>query len=809
VYITKAKTKTNLLQVEQNFATLLDLVKSEDSTIANFLFSFKISKFQAINKNAFSVLVTLKKPSAIFEPKIIVSSKDNNIDLLNSKKIINNILSHKSKILNISKQKKDLVIASKVGDIFSKINNQIITAAKSRQSFSNLGLEKTKLFVRSVESTLSQGNNLLPALRTFSAQTQTFNDVEIQQKNLRLSLLKSNGISPSNISDFSNKSISAYDSFSGTSKVKNDDFNNDLNLLLNYHSRDSNDENLPLYEVSVGNFFDDIAQVDVPISIYDFFANAETNVTVSFELLSTPIDKGSTQTEVLEKVEKTINLLDYYQKIRISKKPDIGFSINDTRISIHVKKDRTNNNSDISNSLNRINVYKKDINQGANLNSNYSLIQSLDFSNSSINEFLISIPNEQNNSIYRVNLEGQSEFKDFVTKNKFTKVFRKLAIVPYINQNKICLKIYDTNNCLFDVAFFKVMYRNSSIKEKKFNVGQIFPCSSNSSFFESIIDTTGLIPYHIYEVTIHLILKSGIEVSSNSSSFIEFYPFVGGLSIMPFDINTSINDVTFTLNASLLQDQIGILKQLLQQTSAKYDEEALLSRNAQYDKFVAFNVIRYNLNSGDIDDLGIFPNSSLFSDAQASRKMSAPNVFQGNTYNYVIYPLIRNPYDVINEKVQIKNEDSRKVYTLNPRKHLHPLTLTRGFSISKDFLSFSTNQDMLYGKLGTSFTLNAFIPRALPKIENLKMMFFDRNKIMLRWTITGDQSLFDHILIFKEVNGIKIPIGKSHTFDSTLTFIYECNTNDLGNIRFILSPIYSDYSSGGDITTEYILINSL
>lgn len=806
MYIKRTKEQTSLLNIDENFITLVDLVKDSNSTMtANFLFSFKISKIEAINNNAFSVLVTVKKPSIVSNPNILIYNRNGQLDVSNAQQIVKNILNHKSRVLNINKQNADLIIASKVGDIFSKINNQIIGAAKTGRPISNLGLEKTKLVVKSKQNSQLSGD-ISQGLKYIQARSKEIENVEIQQPNLRLKLLKKDFISPSMISELDSKSISANQSFSGTSKLKNDNRRNPLlNLLIDSHIRNIVDDSLQQqYVTSIESFFDDIATIDIPISIQNFFEITNTNVTVSFELLKNSVSKGSTQTEVLEKVEKTVNLLNYYQKISILKNIDLGVSTNNTNISISLRKQR-DDRSVFTKNLEKINIYKKDLNR---LNSRFSLIGSREVSNLNDN-FTLSFSNEKDNSIYRIQVDGQSEFKDIVTRNELVNTSRKVVIVPSISQNKISLSISDANHCLFDVSFLKILYKDVSLKEKNFRISQIIQSPSNSVIN---CDLTNLTPYHIYEITANLILENGVEVSSNYSCFIEFIPSVdqGDIVLNITTPSVTNDDVIFGLEVKLANDEIGILKNLLQQVSEKYDEQMLLDRRAKLDRFIAFNILRYNLVSGEVENLGISPNLSKFSDKEMSLKYSAKPIEPGLFYRYVIYPLIRDPYDVINEKEKTVDETTKLKYIINPRKHHHPLALIHGSSVSQEFINKNSKQDMLYGNLGISFSIDASIPTVNPTIEKFEIRLLDKKRLTLNWNISGNTDLIDHMLIIKEINGIKSIIGKSHAFSSNASYIHEISSDDLGRVRFLLDVIYNDYSSSENLVgSNYILINSL
>jgi hypothetical protein len=802
VYIKSSTRQNSLLKVDDNFATLVEINTANQQNEAKFQFSFKISQIDALKENAFSVLITIRKPSTLVEPSIVPTDGSGSSSVL-ARSLIDNVLSHKIKLLNIDKKRSQDIIAIKTADITSVINNHIINVVKNGEDFINKGLEKTKIIVKNKKDNELTGNISMPL------ESSLINDSTVDQsqseRSLRLKILKDCSISPADVSLLTSKTITAFSSLTGISR-KEDRVNKNqfLDQLLNlYTSEVTLDNPETKYETTVGQIFDEMVTVNTPITIYDFLS-ISTSLNVSFELLKTVLKRdGGKQTIVLDKIDKTINLSSYIGKLSNAYPPKVGLTFNDRETSLYVKQDKDKSNLDSSNK--RLRIYRKTIDE--DLKNSYEKLNFVSLENDSFKEFQKYSYSHRlgENSIYRISFENSCEFEDIVFKSPGKKISSKLIVIPRLVQEGINVLVI--NNSLPEVVAVRLLYRDATVKNKNFSsTNQII--SFDPGVNSTDLTIKNLTPYHTYEVTTKLIFKNGIELISNYSSFLEYIPFFGDVNATITNLLVS-EDVQFTVQATLLRDQIGLLNSLLAQTSATYDLAALLNRPADYDRFIAFNIIRYNMNTGHVDNLGVIGNGETFVDSQRSSQVSAFALRQGDKYKYVVYPLVRDPADIVKESIELKDQETRKTYKVNPRKHRHPLTLIKGSVITQSFLNKDPKQDMLYGSTGTSIQLDVTILKSMPKIQNFIAGFLDKKRLILSWNVVGDIATIDHFIVMKEINGVKSVVGKSHCFENSLSFIHELTNHDLGNVRFILNPIYQDYSSGALEASNYILIDNL
>ena len=798
MYTSSKLNKKEILKVDENFVRLLEInnVNLGTQQQATFEFSFKISQLEAIKENAYSVLITIKKPSQNSEP-LIVPTTMSGFSSADSRKLISNILGHKTKLLKLNDALSNDIIATKHADITAKINNHVLKAINVGKSLQNLGFEKTKIMV-------TQQNDLTATTKIENQEVFKTKD-EINDRLVRIELIKYHSISPSAVASLGDNTITAY---AGLTGVLRKDYRNrykyPLTQLANSYAIKTKVKQTE-YKTVIGQTFDEVIEINTPIVIDDFLRLRSTSVVVSFELLKTLNNlNGDKEILVLDKVEKTLNLSSYLGKLSLANMPKVGLSFNDKYVYIHTKykKDKT----ELSSAETNVTIYKKIIDE--DFISRYEIISNNIIQNNSFDE----IQRYQDyhihgqTSIYRVCVDGSSEFSDIVFKSPKSKLFTKLVIVPFLTKNSVTISV--TNNGLSDVIAARLLYRDVTIKEKNFSISNslvTFNGNSNGSFF-----LENLRSHHVYEFTTKLLFKSGIELISNYSSFLEYVPCTSDISFSVSDISTLSADVNFVINATIPQDQVGLLSSMLSQTVATYDLSSFSKRAAPLDKFIAFNVMRYNISNGDVDNLGLVANNTRFVDSELSLRSSSPQLTQGHSYKYIVYPLVRDPSEIMVESVDVTDPETRKAYKLNPRKHRHPLTLIKGSIVSKDFLDRDPKNDMLYGSLGISTQVNVEIPKVSTTIQSFFASYLDKNKIILSWSTKSNitnTSNIDHFIIFKEIDGIKSIIGKSHSFNDDLSYVYETSKHDIGNVRFSLLPIYMDYSSGTTFSSNYLLIS--
>lgn len=797
--------ENNLLKVENNFATLVNVV-SQPSSIKRFSelhfeFFFKISQIAALKNNALSVDITVKKNNQIL-PSILEGNQR-----FNANKIIDNILSNKIKINNLIKKDQQSIVVKTTADITSKINNSLLRSSINFQEFESLRLKKNTITIKSKKQ-LSEES----AKKTINSYSYIVDNRQLSNnlqedlnKRRRINLLMQ-GISPASITSLPNKSVSPYDLLQGSiKKSSNTNFSehSDISKLHDFHLSDvSSQQDNSQYEVVLDQVNNDIVTVKAKAVINGSFENETCLIT--FELIQTVFNAdGTKQKNVLEKVQKTFDINKYISSFYSSKvdPPEVKFSFNDKNLIFQVTSGR--------NYYSPIKVFKRRIDDE---DSNYSKINEINFS-SPREEKKITVLNQKNDeSIYRFIYSesfseySNSEFSDVVTKALRKKRLNNLILIPSIINGGINVEVRNTS--FLDISKCFILIRDATLKKKYTIAGEV-KFFSSGDIIKVLTIINGLIPYHNYELTSKIVFKNGTEEYSTHVSCIEYIPYIGDIGKYSItNLSVVPGDVTFTPVFSVQTNQISLINSLLTKVTSTYNTDSLETRKNSLDTFIAFHVMRYNLQNGVVEDLGIITNNELFSDKVMSRMHSAKPLLPNSSYKYVLYPLVRDPASVLEENVELRDKETRKFYKSNFRKSRHPLSLVRGISVSKEFIDNDTKNDMLYGKIGTSMQVNVSTEFIGCNVRNFYASFVEINKVCLTWNVSGDINQIDHFLIYKECDKVKTLIGKSHCLKNNFSFVYNLTKSDIGIARFSLTPITKKFSSSPSIISNELLITT-
>lgn len=812
--------KREFLFINDNFASLekIDPLDEEISNIDRdlyFKFYFKVSQTKAIKENAFSVVVTVKTSNAPSSTILQGAIGDN------SDRLINSILTNGSAVSQRNNAESRSTLLEKIADITSKIDNSYLTALKNN-IVDESQFAKTKILVKAKTfippNSIENSNSSVTAPRIASSTLESDHmqgRLKTKSDALKQSFKLLNlSISPSSITYTSDKVLSNYSLLNGTSPARNNFRNSLLDFLSFIHITD--DRSLTAikggvkkndFETVIEQKFDDLINVNLDVILKESYMYRE-NLFVEFKLVKRIINsKNQIQQVVVEAVQKKLDMKYYYDNF-LSKNQSlsVGVSRTNQQVMLQIK----NNNGSSS----KASVYAKKINYFNITNYIFAGGVSLGSRNQIKN---LKINDEENDAIYRIvstnvkTSKMSSEFIDVVVRNPRRNYVTNVVTIPELLGGKVYLTVID-NSREPGIVGCKIFYKNLTKKEKKYSLSSFTGYQDfrdKKEIFFPFLEN--LIPYNTYEITAKAVFENGIELYSSQSSVIQAIPYLGSLITFKIsNVASSDNDVTFNLSAEQLPDQTSQITDLLGQVSGRYNSDYYLTKGAEFDKFIAFQVFRYDTFFGEFDDLGIITNNQTFSDQSQSASRNASKLASGNTYKYIIYPLIRDPETITETNKTLIDQETKKSYASNVRKFRHPEALMRGSILSNSRINKDSTHDMLYGTLGDSKSIKVtFGKQKNAKIQDFLVTFFNNKRLNLSWKIIGDQSFFDHILVFKEYNGVKTLIGKTHTFLTNVDFYYDLTKNDIGNVRFILTPVHKDYEIGSSIISEYVLIEDI
>jgi len=830
MFFTPKKSADGLIKIEDNFATLIEASESESdgtdfrnqslSGDLTFLFNFSVSQIKAIQQNALSVAITIKSESK----DIPVIFSQNDVAQNNKEKIVNNILQYRNRIDNINAKDKESFLLRKVGDISSKISNQLLNAIKSNQPLEDTGIKKTKIVLKKKNAAIEDGvtkNQVSPIAAHKSISEISENSLKNGLNNNRFAIKKlyhemlyKHANPVSNIALAQSRNISTFESTQGilrkseVSENVGDPTTEIVNSIL--FSGQTGNEN---YTTTIDNVVDDMVNVSTTIKIRQEQLSLQTALLVKFELLQTKsTSSGARRTFVLESITKTIDLQKHVQSFFQAKKPPtINFSATADKVVLSLQNKHGNNTN--------VSVFKKTINNGE-----ISTFKQIAKANLSTGANRLSFNNTHDEiAIYRVipvsTTTGMgAEFSDVVVGAK--KKSKKLVIVPTLVTDGVKITAYRQDPLIKSAG---VLVKNVSLKQSQF--AQVENLTFNDNDTQASVTIKNLNPYNNYEFCTNICYYDGDVERSINTVFIEYLPYEGaalrvqipdlskGLQaqtqLLPGGLQetvTGVPDVSFTPDATVLQDQIGRFKQLSEQLSKSYGIDVVNQKTSIFDKLILFEVTRYNKTTGDVDYLGIVSNREKFIDSERSALFLAKKVTIGNEYQYVLNPLLRDPASILEGEKIVTDVETKKTYSFDAVRQLHPMKLKKGISISKSYLESSGKDEAAYGRIGSSYSVDASYKSIQSKALNFEAIKANTQKVYLKWSIQGTEENFDHFLILKEIENARTIIGKSHSLSKSLFYVYELTQKDLGNVKFVLIPVYDDYSVGDAIYSNNLLI---
>jgi hypothetical protein len=434
-------------------------------------------------------------------------------------------------------------------------------------------------------------------------------------------------------------------------------------------------------------------------------------------------------------------------------------------------------------------------------------------------------------SNYNENLS--SEFTDVVVGKKNYK--KKVILIPKLSlQGNVKVEVinHDPN-----ITCARILYRDVTVKQKDFFHIQNLNFSPNS-MVSSIFIKNRLIPNHIYEFTTMIVNASGHEERSSHSAFLEYLPYEGGsinITLNEFlkddrrfatrptaaEVDTSRSagsmangrtlDLRFIPSIELEREQNSRFRDQIATFIGNYPDFSSSSINEKksvFDKIICFQITRYNKTTGDVENLGIIGNNQQFTDSMQSSKFLAKNLLSENEYQYVITPLIRDPESIArSSQTQTEDIETKKKYNYDPTVKLYPEKLKRGTNFSRNFINETGQDESIVGKIGYNYSFDVSYKTTFGIIEKVFANFIENNKISVSCTINGDENSIDHILIFKEIENVRTLIGKSHCLETNISFIHEITKHDIGEVNYVLVPVYTDFSVGNATYSNSLLID--
>jgi hypothetical protein len=325
-----------------------------------------------------------------------------------------------------------------------------------------------------------------------------------------------------------------------------------------------------------------------------------------------------------------------------------------------------------------------------------------------------------------------------------------------------------------------------------------------------------VIPENVYEYVVKLIYGSGTSeiVGNNVVEFLKPTPGKVDTKIENVIVDHSSEpNVTFNLSTTIIDNNIDIIKTLLQRQDIYDLFKDDVAREREFIKsLIAHNVKRIDLTTGDKENFGIIT-STLFSDRDLRKNQAIQPLKVGHKYRYEITALLRAPETMFELLSKEKFDPiTKKTYTFNPSKFLHPITLNRGVLMTSQGLKTRyAKEAMSHGIIGTIESVDVSFDSDNTIVLDSSASRFDRHTNVITWKTQGSIDAIDHFVIIKDVLGVRTLIGKAHSEFSygNCQYLHRLTQRDLGALRYVIIPVLNTYEIGAESITNVVVIDDV
>lgn len=815
----------NVLNVADDFATLI----SYHDGILTFEISYSFVDDLIVKLNSTLVKITFRTRDVSLKNEI---EKNKSIDT-DSDESINDNLSFVSRMKDKTKSKDKYVVSRKKSNPNSMISDEY------RQN-QKLGVKTFKKIVKMTSSdTLKQSNQniLIPGgiLSDVDQQvSESKNDKEVLVE--AMTIFKKDVSSVLIEKDNSSSPSSYFDKFredeSKNSQRNNTQFS-DLQVRLtkggtsnrNETTSDSSRDSTVAYVVETVEKTHSKATATVKIdeqrlNVDGFFKG---NLITTFELIDS---RGN----VLEVVKKS---LDVTSQLILFNTPTIPPSMTATPTGINSEK-MSLNIVQKDGKASSVKLFRRQVSNSPGLYGSYAYVSTHNLKKNQ--RMKIDVP-RPNSGFYLYRIIPISS--DGVMSHNYTNVVVYPKSQSSKVENPIIITTAETSgvkvvvkNIPSGVVALRINRRDKTLHEKKYEtVSQTISTRKNGQvvFIDDSIES-----YHQYEYNCSLVYRAG-DVIERGYSIIEFVKNDGSsfvdIKMSNFRMNDALNtnsqnfeksarvlndqlsqsnmNVTFNIISSLTNNEADDLKTMLDERglSEMYSSEIKNDRDLLKD-IISYNVKRINLTTGQTDDFGTITGES-FDESVARKNKQIDPIKAGNSYKYVITPMVSNP-EVLFENFEKSIVDDRlkRTYKVKPSKFFHFTSLKRGTISSKETRSkFHAKTSQAFNMLNTSFEKDIDLTKSTFKVKSIFAKKMNSKTVIVQWSLIKNSDTIDAFLVMKEINGIRTLIGKVHGEYSTVSkFYHRFTEDDYGLVKYIVIPIMNDFSIGQEIESNSVIL---
>lgn len=805
----KVERINNILKFPDDVATLENIGPSGNTFIYKIRYEANI--INAIKKQAINVKIRiLKDEQQQKNHKIFTTGED-------SDKVVTNLLLQKAKQKDLVRSKVNLILFETSSDISKKIPNDKI------KTLTDTTLKNVKNNTKKVSVTKNE-NVIRPILAKNKA---AFGDgLGIIQKVFKEEMKKVLLVHRTDPGAF-------LGSKSRTIIPTSVSFHGLINKKETKLTRINNNRKLQLVKENLLSITNPVSSIDLSDDEYISVTEVESQTFVVVEeILQIPIEFLSQPVFILElELFDKKGLSQQIISIRVNHKeklneiliPALPPTITSSpvhkpgKVTLLLKQNDEN--------CDKINLYKKVVVlDQANIDSNFIFVKSVILEAGDGIQPVIDDHAAINPTIYRAIAVGKNgilgaEFGSVIISQDKTKVKFKNSTIS--NKDTVLTLTHKIINNFIELFVenipsgpiaLEIFRKDLTLNEKTATrLGNIIFLGNDKNETISYQDTN-VKKDRIYEYYCNLIYKNGDTAIAKNNLIIPFETIESNITNLSTIIPTITEqdlDVEFFIEKNNVLNNIDITKKVLtdQNILTEYQDEITNEKERLQNLFFT-RVLRTNKLNGEIEDFGII-DSTTFSDKKYGPVKNVKPLEAGLEYVYTIM-VYAIAAEVLFEKYTREITVRTGVtYDLLPSKWLHPLTLNEGTITNKTISkSRHANTIFTFGKIADIQYINVNLNSILPAITNTKASVLSDTKTLIKWKISGEAKKIDHFIIILETMGSRTIVGKSHNITSTndFQFIDILDNGEHGALKYIITPIYFDYSQGAEVFTNTIFI---
>jgi len=332
---------------------------------------------------------------------------------------------------------------------------------------------------------------------------------------------------------------------------------------------------------------------------------------------------------------------------------------------------------------------------------------------------------------------------------------------------------------------------------------------------------------HIYEYRVVMIYPNGSETKSQITEVHEFFKqvteeekIVVDLTGLAIQSDDSANvSVSFDIEPSFTDTGMETIIGSLQAAGAENNfVSEVQSDRSKLNNLLAFLVQRQDSVSGETETFGVL-STGQFVDDQTTRKYTGVSEIRpGRNYRYIVRVLLRSAETIFDTSLSEEIDlETAKKFKRKISKFMNPSTLRNG-TLPSTGQALGRNQKsrlkpedkFMQGRTGIEVAIDVEVPSFAPEVEDVVAQRVGMSKVLLYWTISGDQDDVDHFIIMAELHGIKSTVGTCHnmSYQGKYYFFDKEVSSEPGTVKYSIIPVLSDYTYGNEVSAEEVTLES-